>query len=168
MRRLLPLLALGASACVGTAVAQLDRGSDSVAEARPFDAGPRDGAGAERSPSDSAPDRPAASDLVCAARDATIACDPLAASVCPAGSGCYLIKGSYLDCVCPPGTLAEGDACNASTECSPGQTCLSATSTPPGVCHTLCDPGGAACANGKTCVALLNYPTLGTCTGSGP
>jgi hypothetical protein len=166
MRRALLPLTLALSACVGTAVAQLDRGAgDSVTEAKQREAAPTDGGGAERPAADRALDVLPA-DQGCARRDARIACDPLAPGACATGSGCYLIKGSYLDCVCPPGTMAEGDPCNASVECRPGQTCLSPTSTPPGVCHTLCDPGGAACANGNSCEAIPNYPKLGTCTGA--
>jgi len=101
----------------------------------------------------------------CAPNDAITTCDPLAASSsCGGGGACYLVKGQYLDCVCPPGTIDEGGACSTAVECRPRLTCFSSTGAPPGACRKLCDPqSDASCATGQSCTVIPNFSTLGYC-----
>ena len=102
----------------------------------------------------------------CAPNDVVTTCDPLAASSCAGGGACYLIKGQYLDCVCPPGTIDEGSACNTAVECKPGLTCFSSTGTPPGACRRLCDLKSPSCSSGEACAEIPNFTTLGYCSPS--
>jgi hypothetical protein len=100
----------------------------------------------------------------CSPEDAVTTCNPLAPSkVCAAGAACYIVKGTYLDCICPPGTAAAGSSCNTATDCAPKLTCYSATGKPPGTCVQLCDPTLPACKSGETCKTLNNFPQLGYC-----
>jgi len=98
----------------------------------------------------------------CAPSDAVTTCDPLAATSCP-GGGCYLVKGQYLDCICPAGTIGEGSACNTAVECKPGLTCFSSTGAPPGACRKLCDPKSPSCSSGEACAEIPNFASLGYC-----
>jgi len=97
----------------------------------------------------------------CTPEDATTACDPVAPSGCPTGAGCYIVKGTQLDCVCPAGTVPVGGACNTTTECLPGHGCVG--STPPGTCRRVCDPNAPACAAGETCKLAASAQQYGLC-----
>lgn len=99
----------------------------------------------------------------CSSEDARTSCNAITSAECAPGAACYLVKGSYLDCICPPGTAAEGDSCNTATDCAAGQTCYSSSGSPPGTCRKLCDTNIPACPAKHTCQPLQNWPQLGTC-----
>lgn len=97
----------------------------------------------------------------CSPEDATTTCDPVTPSGCAAGAGCYLVKGAYVDCVCPAGTVAPGGPCNTSTECTSGHGCVG--NTAPGVCRRVCLPTAPSCGAAETCKAVGTLPQYGMC-----
>ena len=89
-------------------------------------------------------------------------CDPVAQTGCPEGTACYVLRNLGPSCACP-GVLTEGDACDTTAECAPGNVC--AGTAPPGVCRRTCDPGAAApgCPEGTFCLFISAFPDNGYC-----
>lgn len=94
----------------------------------------------------------------CTPESETTTCSPLTSAECEQGAACYIVRGQYLDCVCPPGTATHGQPCNTATDCVPGLTCYSASGGPPGSCSILCD-----CTAVTSCLPLTGFAPLGLC-----
>lgn len=107
---------------------------------------------------DVAPREGLAGERTCSPNGILAACDPLAQTGCKEGA-CYPAKGGFA-CVCPPGTIGEGSACNSTRECAAGHVC--AGTSAPGLCRRVCDPAAPACDAGS-CTPLAAFPGLGYC-----
>jgi hypothetical protein len=80
-------------------------------------------------------------------------CDPLAgADACANGDVCRRMRDCDYGCF-PSENVAEGGACEFSSDCAPGNACVS------NVCRTFCDPSSSTC----TCDALSACPEIGVC-----
>lgn len=97
----------------------------------------------------------------CTPEDATTSCDPITPSGCLQGAGCYIVQGSYVDCVCPAGALPTGSPCTTTTQCAPGNGCVG--DTPPGTCRQVCDPSSPTCGAGLTCKNVSTLTQYGMC-----
>jgi hypothetical protein len=88
-------------------------------------------------------------------------CDPLTNSGCIVGD-CYLTANGT-GCVCPPGTVPNGEVCNTGSECEPTHVCFD-TPPPgaPGECRPMCDPLQPDCGNG-TCFTIIDFEDYGYC-----
>jgi hypothetical protein len=143
-------LALLAVGCPGTMPSRDGTAHDGTAH----DGTAHDGAGAPDGSS------------TCSPEDALTTCNPITSIECAQGAACYLVKGSYLDCICPPGKAKEGDPCTTATDCAAGHTCQSDSGSPPGTCRKLCDPSIPTCPAKHSCKRLQNWPSLGYCAPS--
>ncbi len=94
----------------------------------------------------------------CASEDELTPCDPVTSEECAEGAACYIVRGEYLDCICPPGSVPTGGGCNTATDCVPGHTCYSSTGGPPGNCLALCD-----CSTTTSCQLLAAFSPFGLC-----
>ncbi len=97
----------------------------------------------------------------CKPDDAMTSCDPVKPSGCPAGAGCYLVQGKFVDCVCPAGTKAAGAACTTTVQCQPGYAC--AGTAPPGACRRICSLSSPVCPSGTTCKPIPTALQYGLC-----
>ena len=100
-------------------------------------------------------------------------CDPIGLTGCDEDEACYLLppKGGT-GCACP-GTVPEGQLCESTHNCEPGFIC--SAFTPPPICKRACQPAATNCSTGYCCpdaglseagfqcVAVADYPNLGTC-----
>jgi hypothetical protein len=97
----------------------------------------------------------------CSPEGISTACDPSVGSGCGVEGWCYLISQTGTACVCPAGTAATGDACNTTTDCTPGNVC--AGTSPPGTCRALCDPSDPQCDAQEKCTPISAFPGYGYC-----
>ncbi len=91
-------------------------------------------------------------------------CSPLppATGGCPAGQGCYWFGGAAGNMCLQAGTLATNAACTSSTDCRPGNLCVSVNGGG-STCLQVCDPGNPACPGGRTCRMLTGGGAYGAC-----
>ena len=80
-------------------------------------------------------------------------CNPVTMSGCPSGYGCYPTGGTpYCDCA---GTLALGDTCSVTKECTPGNGCVK-TASSPAACQKVCKTT-ADCNGSGSCTLVGSY-----------
>jgi hypothetical protein len=91
-------------------------------------------------------------------------CDPLQQN-CPSGQGCYAAPYGGFRCYTPrPNAAHPGEECPMTQACIPGSTCVPDASSNSGArCYQFCDPSGAACPEGKTCMPAIAPYTFSSC-----
>ena len=92
------------------------------------------------------------------------ACSPLppATGGCPAGQGCYWLGGAAGNMCLRAGTAATNAACASSTDCRPGNLCVSVNGGA-STCLQVCDLGNPSCPGGRTCRQLTGGGAYGAC-----
>jgi len=88
-------------------------------------------------------------------------CDPVADTGCPLPEAhCYIDAGNtgigepY--CFSPAGTTATGEVCSVSSDCIPGDICLSTGWGEP-TCRIICELANPVCPDGTTCNGWSTY-----------
>jgi hypothetical protein len=115
----------------------------------------------DAAPSDLVPGDAVVGEAVpCSAEGVAAACDPVVSSGC-GSSVCYLTARGTA-CVCPPGSMGEGQTCGTSVECSARLICQG--QAPPGTCRALCRPDvDGGCSGSYLCTVIQNNPSYGAC-----
>jgi hypothetical protein len=102
-------------------------------------------------------------DAACSTTGVIADCDPVALTGCSQG-GCYLLPhGAGTACVCPPGTVTNGNDCETTIRCTPGSLCQGTAA--PGTCRSVCelDASPGMCSSGLFCEAHGSYINYGYC-----
>jgi hypothetical protein len=102
------------------------------------------------------------------ARLCTRSCHPVDQTGCPEDSACAMFSEggvTITDCVAPPGTGTQGDACEDGTECAGGFVCIDpdgTMGTEPSQCMHWCEVvTGDGCASGESCFGFVTPLRLG-------
>jgi hypothetical protein len=83
------------------------------------------------------------------------ACSPTAPGTvgCPAGQGCYMFGGAAGNMCLTAGTRDVGQSCSSTTECDPGNLCVSVNGGG-STCLQVCNLASPTCGGGRTCRML--------------